>query len=163
MRVTITKPLVFDAYGIAMAVGSIYTVDNNFGASLVSSLRAIDTDAILPMWLSSSTGVNAALSSGPLDDLGPSILIGYLSTTTRLTLTPAAGGTTINGLDARGRADNSTVFIQNLSATDSLTFAHLAVGSLAANRFNNMNGASVLIPPLGAARCTYVVNQWQFA
>jgi lysophospholipase L1-like esterase len=48
MRVTITKPNVFNSYGILMPVGSIQTVDNIFGPSLVYSLQATDTDGVLP-------------------------------------------------------------------------------------------------------------------
>src|SRR4030081_1215109 len=48
MRVTITKPNVYNSYGIAMPVGSIQTVDSTFGASLVYALQATDTDSVLP-------------------------------------------------------------------------------------------------------------------
>lgn len=48
MRVTITKPNVYNSYGIAMPVGSIQTVDSTFGASLVYALQATDTDGVLP-------------------------------------------------------------------------------------------------------------------
>ena len=48
MRVTITKsPGVFNSYGILMAVGSIQTVGDDFGKSLVFSLQATDTDGVL--------------------------------------------------------------------------------------------------------------------
>lgn len=47
MRVTITKPGVFNSYGIALPVGTVQTVDTSFGQSLVSSLRATDTDGAL--------------------------------------------------------------------------------------------------------------------
>lgn len=47
IRVTITKPGVTDAYGIAMAVGTTYTVEENFGLSLIQQGRASDTDEFL--------------------------------------------------------------------------------------------------------------------
>lgn len=47
MRVTITKPNVFSSYGILMPVGSIQTVENAYGASLVAALQATDTDGVL--------------------------------------------------------------------------------------------------------------------
>ena len=47
IRVTITKPGVTDAYGIAMVVGTTYTVEENFGLSLISQGRATDTDDFL--------------------------------------------------------------------------------------------------------------------
>jgi hypothetical protein len=67
----------------------------------------------------------------------------------------AVGGTTINGLDASGVSDGFTTLMQNPSATDNLVFAHLASASQPTN--------SVAVPPLEAARCTYVVKQWRFA
>jgi hypothetical protein len=105
--------------------------------------------------------VSASLATGPLNDLA---VAGYVGgTTNRLLLTAAVGGTTINGISASGVPDGFTMQIINPSTTDALTFAHLAAGSLAANRFSNVNAASVQIPPLGSARLTYVTNQWQFA
>ncbi len=47
IRVTITKPGVTDAYGIAMVVGTTYTVGDDFGLSLISQGRASDTDDFL--------------------------------------------------------------------------------------------------------------------
>lgn len=47
IRVTITKPGVTDGYGIAMAVGTTYTVEENFGLSLIQQGRASDTDNVL--------------------------------------------------------------------------------------------------------------------
>lgn len=75
----------------------------------------------------------------------------------------AVGGTTINGLDASGVSDGFTTLMQNPSATDNLVFAHLASASQPTNKFCNVNASSVAVPPLEAARCTYVVKQWRFA
>ena len=47
IRVTITKPNVFNVYGIAMVVGQTYTVDDDFGRSLITQLKASDTDGSL--------------------------------------------------------------------------------------------------------------------
>lgn len=47
MRVTIAKSGVFSTYGIAMPVGTIQTVDNAYGASLVYAGQATDTDGVL--------------------------------------------------------------------------------------------------------------------
>ena len=47
IRVTITKPNVFNEYGIAMTVGTTYTVDDAFGLSLITQQKATDTDASL--------------------------------------------------------------------------------------------------------------------
>ena len=108
--------------------------------------------------------VTATLLAGPLNDLGYPTVFQYSSgSTTRLLLTPASGGTTINGLDASGVTDGFTILIVNQSTTDNLIFPHLASGSQSGNQFSNENAGSVAIVPLGAARCTYVVSKWQFA
>jgi hypothetical protein len=108
--------------------------------------------------------VTITLTAATLNDLGAGVLTGYSSgSTTRLLLTAASGGTTINGLDANDVADGFTVLIVNQSTTASLIFTHLNSGSLGANQFSNVSAGSVTILPLGAARCTYVVNKWQFA
>ena len=113
------------------------------------------------------SGVAATLATGPLNDVGPYLLPGYVSgVTNNLEITPASGGTTITGLDATGVAATAiffTVLIRNRSTVDTLIFTHLGAGSLSGNQFSNMNGASVSVPPLGAARCTYINNKWQFA
>jgi hypothetical protein len=44
IRVTISKPAVYNSYGILMTLGTIYTVDDDFGRSLIQSLKATDTD-----------------------------------------------------------------------------------------------------------------------
>jgi hypothetical protein len=145
------------------------TISNVIGTSpgpgsAVSTQTQAQLVAAPPGSAFSTTSVAAILATGPLNDVGANLILGYVSgVTNRLILTPASGGTTINGFDASGAADGTIMLIQNASATDSLTFAHLAAGSLAANRFSNMNAASVQIPPLGAAECTYIVNKWQFS
>jgi len=110
--------------------------------------------------------VSATLATGPLNNVGSGVITGYVSGLSNdLELTPAVGGTTINGLDSSGVTAGVafTLLLRNRSATDSLTFTHLNGGSLSANQFSNMSAASVDIAPLGAARCTYIVNKWQFA
>jgi hypothetical protein len=109
---------------------------------------------------------SATLAAGPLNDLDRATLPGYSSgSTKRLLLTPASGGTTINGLSATNCDDGHTILIVNMSTTDLLIFTHLAGGSLSANQFSNMNAGSVSIAALGAAPCTYLrgaINKWQF-
>lgn len=115
--------------------------------------------------------ISATLATGPLSDLGASTLYTttkgittrYLSgTTNRLFLTPASGGTTINGIDASGCSDGFTMLIVNGSSTDNIVFTHLG-GGISTNQFSNVSAGSVELLPLGAARCTYVVSKWQFA
>ena len=47
IRVTITKPNVFDQYGLPMVVGTTYTVDDAFGLSLITQQKASDTDLVM--------------------------------------------------------------------------------------------------------------------
>jgi len=47
IRVTVTKPNVFDGFGRLMIPGTIYTVDTDFGLSLLEQGKAFDTDASL--------------------------------------------------------------------------------------------------------------------
>jgi hypothetical protein len=103
------------------------------------------------------------LKVSTLDDAGASTLWGYSSgSTTRLLLTPASGGTTINGLDASDVNDGFAVLIVNQSTTDNLIFAHLASTSHSNNQFSNVNGGSVALQPYAASLCIYVVNKWLF-
>ena len=115
--------------------------------------------------------ISFTLGAGPYNDLGETtlqttvygIVQRYQSgSTNRLVLTPASGGTTINGLDASGCSDGTQVLIVNGSSTDNLVFTHLG-GGLSYNQFSNQNASSVAIAPLGAARAFYVVSKWQFA
>ena len=69
----------------------------------------------------------------------------------------------MKGLDASGVSDGFTTLMQNPSAPDNLVFARLASASQPTNQFCNVNASSVALPPLGAARCTYVVKQRRFA
>src|SRR6266702_7636152 len=74
MRVTIAKPNVFNSYGILLAQGSIQTVDNTFGQSLVYSLQATDTDGVLPFAANSpfsNSASVAALAQSGISNLTP--------------------------------------------------------------------------------------------
>jgi hypothetical protein len=116
--------------------------------------------------------VSVTLGAGPYNDLSYTVLQSspakgivqiYVSgSTNRIIINPAVGGTTINSLDASGCSDGFTILFVNASATDNVIFNHLG-GGAGANQFSNQNGGSVAIVPLAAARCTYVVNKWQFA
>ena len=90
IRVTITKPNVFNVYGIAMVVGQTYTVDDDFGRSLITQLKASDTDGSL---VNPGVGlgvapdlvyVNAATIAAPTAQMRVRMLrsfLGYLDTT----------------------------------------------------------------------------------
>jgi hypothetical protein len=142
--------------------GEIYTLA---GADETTQIAA-GACVAYPSTASATNGqtVTAAIATGPVNNAGAAALYGYLpGVTTQIIATPAAGGSTVNGLDATNVRNGHTVLWQNASTADSITFAHLAAGSLAANRFSNMNAATVSILPLGAARCTYLTSKWQFA
>src|SRR5688572_9988800 len=47
IRVTITQPGVTNAYGLPLAVGTTYTVEEDFGRSLIAGLKATDTDGYM--------------------------------------------------------------------------------------------------------------------
>lgn len=78
---------------------------------------------------------------------------------TRLRLTPAAGGTTMNGLYAGAAAaewlDGTTVVMRNLSAVDNITLAHQNAGSNAWNRFNLAGAANLVLNPLRSVMLMY--------
>lgn len=105
---------------------------------------------------------------GPYNDAGLALFgnpysNGYTNRYILTAATNSGNGTTFNGFDASNVPDGFTVLVVNPSTTDPLIFTHLNSGSLPNNQFSNENASSVQIPPLGAARCTYVVNKWQFA
>ena len=85
---------------------------------------------------------------------------GFTINTTRLLLTAASGGSTVTGI--AGGFDGMKVTVINPSTTDSIYFSHLSGSSSAANQFSNVNASLVVLPPLGAARMEYVINQWKF-
>jgi hypothetical protein len=135
-----------------------------------SSKTSTPTAEMGPSFISAASNhsITATLAAGPLNDLGYALLGSPYSAsyTNRMILTAATNsgnGTTINGLDAHGVDDGMTKLIQNPSTTDPLIFTHLNSGSLPNNQFSNESAGSVQIPPLGAARCTYIINKWQFA
>lgn len=142
--------------------GEIYSLGGSAETTAIAAGQAVT----YPATASASGGkiVTVTLATGPLDDIGASTIYGYVpGATTHIIATPASGGSTVDGLDSTNVSLGHTVLWQNASTTDSIIFPHLAAASLAANRFSNENAASVSIPPLGAARCSFINNQWQFA
>jgi hypothetical protein len=117
--------------------------------------------------VASLSSVSATLGTGPLNDLGTAsdalAVAGWVGgTTNRLLLTPASGGSTVNGLLATGVSDGFVIPIFNQSLTDSLIFAHLAAGSTAANRFSNQAAGPYTIEPGAAATLRRVGTLWRF-
>jgi hypothetical protein len=149
-------------------MGSLNISGMNSGPN--SSKQTTPTAEMGPPLVSGAANhtASALLAAGPINDLGIGIIGAPYSNgyTNRLILTAATNagsGTTINGLDAHNTPDGFTMLIQNPSTTDPLVFTHLNSASLPNNQFSNENAGSVQIPPLGAARCTYIVSKWQFA
>ncbi len=106
---------------------------------------------------------DAAPGSGPTNDYNPS---GFGPTTAVLYITPAAGGTTFNGMAAQNNLQE--VFIVNAEAAGGADLIKLvnqsASDTTAANRFLTAATSSLAIPAGGRVDCIYLagsVNRWQ--
>lgn len=75
MRVTITKPNVTNAYGIVMTVGQIYTVDFDFGRSLVQAGKATDTDAVMTAPAVGSASINDVIVLTAAEIASPTVAV----------------------------------------------------------------------------------------
>lgn len=105
-----------------------------------------------------SNSITPAQMVATVDDYAPT---GYVAgTTNRMLLTPASGGTTLNGLLAA--PDGWAVLLVNTSGADSILVGHLA-SDTAVNEFNCSEGQSQLIGPLSSALVVYIANKWWFA
>ena len=136
--------------------GEIYTLGAGAETTAIAAGQAVTYPSASPV--ASLNTVTATLAASQ-NNYSPAGYVGGV--TNRLVLTAASGSSTITGLVAG--LDGSLLLISNPSSTDSIIFTHLDASSAAANQFSNMNGVSVIIPPLGAARCTYISSKWQFA
>ena len=115
----------------------------------------------VPYNAASAASASSVLASPAafVNDYSPA---GWGPTISRLIAAPPSGGSTWSGLSAIGFADNSTVYLRNPSATDSINLLHASAGSLAANRFSCPQGVTAVLQPLTGAILRYVVNQWVF-
>lgn len=105
---------------------------------------------------------DAAPGTGPVNDYSPT---GYGTTTAVLYVTPASGGTTLNGLVAGSNMQQ--VFIVNAEAAGGADLIKLANQSAsdttAANRFLTSATVSLAIPAGGRVDCIYFagsINRW---
>lgn len=105
---------------------------------------------------------DATPGSGPLNDYSPT---GYGTTTSVLYITPAGGGTTIDGIVAGSNMQQ--VFIINAEAAGGADLIKLvnqsASDTTAANRFLTSATVSLAIPPGGRVGCIYLagsINRW---
>jgi hypothetical protein len=101
-----------------------------------------------------------ATAASSQDNYAPA---GFSNTTSFLVITPASGGSTINGLSSTGFINGQSLQIRNGSTTDDLDFPNLAGTSLAANQFANLDNGTVSIGKNGSAILTYYNSQWTFS
>lgn len=97
-----------------------------------------------------------------VDDFNPS---GWNSASgmNRLRITPNAGGSTINGVDAAAAFDGQAVLFCNESGVDSCNFPHEAGTSAGGNQFRN-EGASgpVVLVPYQCRVAVRTSGKWRF-
>jgi len=119
IRVTITKSGVTDGYGIAMVVGTTYTVNDDFGLSLISQGKATDTDGSL---------VNPGVGLG----VAPSLVYCNAATIAAPTAAMLANVNAIYALDVApfGRyRSNGTALVSAAEVQNSNGFLSLVDGS----------------------------------
>lgn len=126
----------------------------------VSGSSAAPVATSLTSFQSAMTAANAQLvtataPTGPTNDYSP---VGYGTTTAVLYLTPATGGSTINGLVA-GSAMQQVFFVNAEAAGggDNITLINQSSSdTTAANRF--MASGNLVIPPGGGVDCLYLAS-----
>lgn len=106
--------------------------------------------------------IDASPGAGPVNDYDPT---GYGTTTAVLYITPASGGTTLDGLVAGSALQQ--VFIINSEAAGGADLIKLvnqsSSDSTAANRFLTSATSSLAIPAGGGVDCLYLastINRW---
>lgn len=82
-----------------------------------------------------------------------------------LRITPAGGGSTINGLAAGNAIDGQEILIHNQSASDTIALPDEAGASTAVNRFKGPGGFDMAVEPLGGLRVMYdaSLSRWRSA
>ncbi len=156
------------SYGVQLDAGAIqnivaenYLLLNTLGAILNS---AGDTNSIIRNNLYAGnqefgSALGPTAMAATVNNYNPTGWSTSGMNVTRLRLTPAGGGTTINGLFTGASAtlwlDGVVVLIRNLSTADSITFTHLNGGSNAWNQFNLPGAASLVLAPLASRQFMY--------
>jgi hypothetical protein len=145
-----------DATQAAIQISAEETVSHN-AANYVSfySGKLVDAPNSVPYgWNVSNTTVSPG--SGTLNNYDP----GDIDTTPMYSLNPS-GGLTLNGLIAPSTSARLIVFA-NQNNANTITLAHEAAASTAANRFNCPNAANYVIPTYGTAWIWYnfVTSRW---
>jgi len=161
------------SYGVQIDLGSSqnivvhnYMLLNTLGAILDNSG---DTNSIIKdnLYAGNSTfhsALGPAAMAATVNNYNPT---SWNVNVTHLRLTPAAGGTTVNGLFSGTVASvwihGSTLVIENLSSADSLTFTHLNASSNSWNRFSLKNAVSLVLAPFESRQFMYntILSKWQ--
>lgn len=152
----------------ALALSGLATQVTATVVANTSGSTAAPTAVSLTSFQSAMVAANAVLvadaapGSGPTNDYSPT---GYGTTTAVLYVTPAAGGTTFNGLVAGNNMQQ--VFIVNAEAAGGADLIKLvnqsASDTTAANRFLTSATVSLAIPAGGRVGCIYFagsINRW---
>lgn len=137
-------------------------IANVTGAGAVPLAVTLPTFQAAVTAATSQLVVDASPGAGPINDYSPT---GYGTTTAILYVTPAGGGTTLNGLVAGSAMQQ--VFIINAEAAGGADLIKLANQSAsdttAINRFLTSATVSLAIPAGGGVDCIYLastINRW---
>jgi hypothetical protein len=146
-----------------LATQSTATVVGNVSGSTATP-TAVTMTALQAALITANANVvtDAAPGTGPLNDYSPT---GYGTTTAVLYITPASGGTTINGIVAGSAMQQ--LFIVNAQAAGGADLIKLANQSAsdttAANRLLTSATTSLGIPAGGRVGCIYLagsITRW---
>lgn len=80
----------------------------------------------------------------------------------RMRITPNAGGSTVNGVDAASCLDGQPVLFTNEDGVESVTFPHQAGTSAGANQFTNVAGGDVVLLPFESRIAVRTSGKWRF-
>lgn len=134
----------------------VYTTDLNWmysnGVTWIKFSDVVSGSS--PVFSNSVSAVPAASQN----NYAPS---GYVAGTTNLLLLTPAANATITGLLAAPMG--WTLYMNNASATYTITLSNLSGSSLSANQFSCPTGTALALPPQTGAILIYTGSQWSFA
>lgn len=142
-----------------------YTLDMALRLSALS-VDALYTEAEATISTANTVSVNSPFSASVEDSPGSTVNdyspAGWdASTTRRLLITAASGGTTITGFDATGAQDGDAAkYVRNQSTTDSLKIEHMSVGSATGNLVSCPGGDEYVVPKLSGFFLIRVGSVW---
>jgi hypothetical protein len=117
--------------------------------ALIADFSSNDNLVVPGAFIANGIITPAAFVAATVDDYNPA----GLATCSQMRLTPNAAGTTLDGIVAQPNGTEINLF--NIGTVDSITLAHQAAGSAAANRFRTPNQLSVVIRKDGAVCIIY--------